>query len=133
MDDYLMTYNEVLLKFGLPAHPQFRDEIRQLLMEEIVLARESKDREEMLRLLTVQLFSIGNVEDSLIIWAAKRSNFDASIIVDIEAVCGAGLAETKAYLARINDSSAKEALEYLIGCEQGGQFTGWKSQSTIDA
>jgi len=128
-----MTYNDVLLKFGLPAQPQFRDEIRQLLMDEIELANEWKDRQEMLRLLTLQLFSIGNVEDSLLIWDAKQSNFDTSIIVDIQTVCGAGLVETKEYLALLNDPSAKEALEYLIECEQSGDFIGWKPQTSINA
>ncbi len=132
-DEHHMSYYEILLKFGLPALPQHRDEIRQFLMEEIELAREGKDREEMLRTLTLQLFSIGKVEDSLLIWNAKQSSFDSSFTVDIQTICGAGLAKTKEYLAQLTDTSAKEALEYLIECERAGDFREWEPQSSIDA
>jgi hypothetical protein len=87
----------------------------------------------MLRTLTLQLFSIGEVEDSLLIWNAKQSSFDACFTVDIQTICGAGLAKTKEYLAQLTDISAKEALEYLIECEQSGDFRGWKPQTSIDA
>ncbi len=128
-----MIYKEALEKFGLPASPQYRDEIRQLLMEEIELARKSEDREEMLRTLTLQLFSIGMVEDSVLIWKAKQSSFDASFTVDIQSICGAGLAETKEYLAQSTDPSASEALEYLTECEQTGDFVGWSQQFSINS
>ena len=127
-----MTYDEALQKFGLPALPQHREEIRQLLLEEIELARKSEDREEMLRTLTLELFSIGMVEDSVLIWKAKQSSFDASFTVDIQSICGAGLAETKEYLAQSTDPSAPEALDYLTECEQTGDFVGWTPQWTID-
>lgn len=129
---HIMTHEEALQKFGLPALPHYRDEIRQLLAKEIELDRKGKSSAEMLRTLSLQLFSIGMVEDSLLIWEAKQSSFDASFTVDIQTICGSGLTETKEYLAQLTDPSAKEALEYLIECEQAGDFRGWKPQSSID-
>ena len=72
-----MTSDEALLKFGLPASPQCRYEIRRLLAEEIEREKEGKSGEEMLRTLCLQLFSLGVAEDTLLIWDAKQSSFDA--------------------------------------------------------
>ncbi len=126
-----MTYEEALQKFGLPTLPQYRDEIIHLLIEEIELALKWEDREEMLRTLCLQLFSIGMVEDALLIWEAKQSNFDAGCGLDIQFICGAGVAETKEYLAQSTDPSASEALEYLTECEQTGDFVGSTPLLTI--
>jgi hypothetical protein len=128
-----MTYDEALQKFGLPANPQDREEIRHLLMEETELAIKWEDREEMLRTLTLQLFSIGMVDDSILIWKAKQSSFDASCTVDIQFICGAGLGVTKEYLAKSTDALAPEALDYLSECEQSGDFDGWTPQSSINS
>jgi hypothetical protein len=117
-----MTYEEALRKFGLPALPQYRDEICQLLIEEIELAHEWEDREEMLWTLYLQLFSVGMVEDALIIWEAKQSNFDAGCGLDIQFLCSAGLVKTKEYLEQSTDPSAPAALDYLTECEQIGDF-----------
>lgn len=126
-----MTYSETLQKFGLPASPAHRDEVRRLLAEEIELARNWKSREEMLRTLCAELFSMGAVEDSLLIWDAKRSNMDAGFSVDVQFLCGAGLDVTKQFLAKSSAPSAAAALEYLVECEQTGDFDDWTPQKTL--
>ena len=100
-----MTSSEALQKFGLPASPQYHDEIRRLLADEIELEKRGESGEEMLRTLCVQLFSLGAVEDALLIWEAKRSSFDAGCGLDIQFLCGAGLPATKAFLARSDTRS----------------------------
>jgi hypothetical protein len=125
-----MTSAEALRKFGLPASPPHRAEIRQLLAEEIEREKRDEGGEEMLRTLCVQLFSLGVVEDALLIWDAKQSSFDALCgMVDTQFLCGAGLLATREFLAKSADPFAAEALEYLAGFEQ--VFTGWTPQSTI--
>ncbi len=86
----------------------------------------------MLRTLSVQLFSLGVIDDSLLIWEAKQSSFDASFAVDIQFICGAGLEATKAYLAGLSDPSAIAALKYLTMCEQSGDFASWSPQASVE-
>src|SRR5579885_1101550 len=65
--------DEALDRFGLPADPKHRGQIRQLLVEQIQKQIDDDDDgdQSLMRLLCAQLFSIGNVEDALIIWQAK--------------------------------------------------------------
>jgi len=126
-----MTYEEVLKKFGLPASLKVRDEIRRLLVEETERERRGEAGEEMLRTLCVQLFSLGVVDDALLIMEAKESSFDAGCGLDIQFICGAGLKPTKEYLARSTAPSAAVALNYLHECEIAGDFTEWTPQKTL--
>lgn len=126
-----MTSDEALQKFGLPASPHHRDQLRQLLTEEIERERQGEAGEEMLRTLCVQLFSLGNVEDSLLIWDAKQSSFDAGCGIDIQFICGAGLEATKEHLKRSSNQPASAALDYLIECEQTGDFAEWTPAQSI--
>src|SRR5581483_10198345 len=127
-----MSYEEALQKFGLPALPVNRDEIRRLLEEEIERERRGESGEEILRTLCVQLFSLGVVEDALLIWDAKHSSFDAGCGLDIQFLCGAGLNSTKEFLSKSSAKTASAALEYLAACEQAGDFQDWTPQKTID-
>ena len=127
-----MTSNEALQKFGLPASLHHRDAIRQLLAEEIERERRGESGEEMLRTLCVQLFSLGVAEDAILIWHAKRSSFDAGCGLDVQFICGAGLAATKEYLANSDAPSASAALEYVMKCEQTGDFEDWAPQASVD-
>lgn len=127
-----MTSEEALQKFGLPASPQFRDEIRRLLAEEIEREKQGNGGEEMLRTLCLQLFSLGVADDTLLIWDAKQSSFDAGCGLDVQFPCGAGLAATKEHLAKSGAVSASAILEYLRECEQTGDFTDWIPQSSIE-
>ncbi|MGE3802532.1 MAG: hypothetical protein AB7H80_16060 [Candidatus Kapaibacterium sp.] len=127
-----MNSDKALQKFGLPTLAEYRDEIRQLLAEEIEREKRGESGEEMLRTLCVQLFSLGNVEDILLIWEAKRSSFDAACSLDIHFICGAGLAATREYLANSSAPSASAALEYLTECVEAGNFADWIPTETIE-
>lgn len=48
---------------------------------------------------------------------------DLGCCLDVQLLCGAGLAATKAFLAAQADPAAAEALEYIEECEQAGDFT----------
>jgi hypothetical protein len=126
-----MTSNEALQKFGLPASPHFREEIRRLLAEEVERKRRGESGDEMLRTLCLQLFSLAVAEDALLVWDAKQSSFDAGCGLDVQFLCGAGLAATKEYLAKSSTQSASAALKYLTECEQTGDFMDWTPQKTI--
>ena len=126
-----MTSDEALQKFGLPALPDHRDEIRRLLAEEIEREKRGEGGEEMLRTLCLQLFSLSVADDALLIWDAKQSSFDAGCGLDVQFLCGAGLAATKEYLARSSAPSASAALEYLTECEQTGDFADWTPQASV--
>jgi hypothetical protein len=125
-----MTYEEALREFGLPASPNARRAIRYLLEEEIQQQRQSKGEFELLRTLCVQLFSIGNVEDSLLIWNAKKTSFDAMCGLDVQFLCGAGLEATKQFLVASSVPEAKKALEYIGSCEGNG-FKDWTPAKTL--
>lgn len=127
-----MTSSETFQKFGFPASPQHRAEIRQLLAEEIEREKRGQSGEEMLRTLCVQLFSLGVVEDALLIWDAKQSSMDAGCSLDVQFLCGAGLPATREFLARSSAPTATAALEYLSECEQTGDFDDWTPQSSIE-
>jgi hypothetical protein len=127
-----MTSAEALQRFGLPASLQHRDEIRQLLSEEIERERRGESGEEMLRTLCLQLFSLGVADDAVLIWETKQSSFDAGCSLDVQFLCGAGLAATKEFLARSSAPSASAALEYLTECEQTGDFAAWTPQASVE-
>lgn len=126
-----MTYEQALQTFGLPASPGDRDKIRRLLTEEIERAREWEDEEEMLRTLCIQLFSLGVAEDALLIWDAKRSNFDAGCGLDYQFLCGAGLQATKEFLASSRAPNAADALTYLMECEQADGFSNFSPSKWV--
>lgn len=125
-DEYVETQ---LNKYTLTPEPRFAEEIREIIRQEI--SDEDREGNEILRLSCSQLFAIGEVEDSLLIWRAKQSNFDAACYLDIQFLCGAGLEETKTFLLNQNTSESTKALEYLIDCEEGGDFDGFTVESQI--
>ncbi len=124
-----MKYKEALQEFGLPATPQSRAAIRRLLEEETEKERAGKGQPEILRTLCVQLFSIGQVEDSLLIWSAKMSSFDAGCGLDLAFLFGAGVETTKQFLAASPAPEAKKALEYMD--DWGGDFSDWTPEKTL--
>jgi hypothetical protein len=126
-----MTYEEALQEFGLPASVHDRQAIRHVLEEEIFQARAGKSQKEILRTLCVQLFSIGRVEDCLLIWNAKTSSFDSMCGLDVQFLCGAGLEAAKVFLAASTAPEAKKALDYLKECEKSGDFDGWMPEKTL--
>ena len=103
--------DEQLERYTLNPEPIYAAEIREIINREI--ANENREDNEILKLSCIQLFSIGQVEDSLLIWRAKQSNFDAACYLDIQFLCGAGLDETKNFLSEQNTSEANEALKQV--------------------
>jgi hypothetical protein len=126
-----MAYTDLLDTYGIPANPAARGELREMLAQEIERERSGGSGEEMLRTLCVQLFSIGIAEDSLLIWRAKSSSFDAGCGLDVQFLCGAGLATTKEYLAKSPAPDAEAALRHIEKCEQSGDFSDWEPAASI--
>jgi len=75
-----MTSDEALQKFGLPALPHHREEIRRLLTEEIEREKRGESGEEMLLTLCLQLFSLG-IADRSGLHTSVRYYFDAIVRV----------------------------------------------------
>jgi hypothetical protein len=91
--------------------------------EQIRLEDDEIGDQFLLRLLCAQLFSIGVVEDAMLIWRAKSCNFDTGLGIDIQFLCGAGLEPTKEFLRGQNSDEARDALEYLAECESSADFS----------
>ena len=115
----------VLGRYGLPAKLTDRPMIVTALEEQIGLETREEGDQYVMRLLCVQIFSLGLAEDSLVIWRAKSCNFDTMCGIDVHLLCGAGLEETKSFLAGADTQDAIEALEYLRKCEACGDFDGF--------
>jgi len=95
-----MTEDEILHRCGLHPGAEHLDLIRGLLAAQTELERQSQGSgdTEVMKLCCVQLFNAGVMCDVLTIWRAKFSSWDAFCSIDIQLLCGRGLAETKACL-----------------------------------
>lgn len=115
---------DCLRQFGL--HPGAADlsKIRDALASETTKERQDEDDSDtaLLKLLCVQLFNGGALDDVLRIWGAKCASFDAGCSIDVQLLCGAGLAQTKEFLASAGSAEARSALDYLLECEATGDF-----------
>jgi hypothetical protein len=129
-----MNVDEALERFGLTPDDQSLKTIKEMLIEET--RKESQCQglgdTELMKLCSIQLFSKGFVEDSLLIWQAKTASMDADCSIDIQLLCGAGLDETKAFLANIHSSSAISALNRIRLCEENGDFEGFSVRDYLD-
>jgi hypothetical protein len=110
--------DESLRRYGLRPGLTDLPAIREVLRVQGELDQMDQDT-ELMRLSCAQLFHRGLAEDALLIWAAKESSFDAHCSIDVQLLCGAGLAETKAFLQAAN---ATGVLQYLAECEAAGDF-----------
>ncbi|WP_434752224.1 hypothetical protein [Paenibacillus amylolyticus] len=110
-----MNEDELLQIYGLEPDKKHRESIRKLVHQEME-NREAEDH-EVLKLLCIMLFAIGSVEDTELIWQAKRKNQDAGSYIDVQLLCGAGFEETTVYLAKKGGEQANEQLLYLRQCE----------------
>ncbi|NUS22045.1 MAG: hypothetical protein HOQ25_20035, partial [Mesorhizobium sp.] len=96
-----MNTKDSLQQFGLMPKDEDLPRIRELLAREAEHERKHEPREEDLALLCcVQLFSRGLDEDILRIWDAKSSGFDLFSYLDVQLLCGKGLAPTKEFLRK---------------------------------
>lgn len=110
-----MNEEELLELYGLDPDEVNREAIRQLLHQEI--ENQNLEDNEVLKQLCIMLFCIGNVEDTELIWQAKRKNQDTSSYIDVQLLCGAGYEETLFYLENMNGEQAHKEVLYLRQCE----------------
>ena len=115
-----MDENEILARFGLVPRTEDLPEIRALVQS--LTADEDRDDNEPLKTLCVLLFSAAEPSDSLLIFKAKESSFDAACYIDIQLVCGAGIDRTKAFLLNSREPEARKLLAYLESCISAGDF-----------
>lgn len=107
---------ELLKNFGLVPKIEFVDRIRNLLKEEI--ENKSSEDNEYLKTLCIQLFALGYVDDTLLIWRAKEKDFDTHGYIDVQLLCGAGLEKTLGHLKKMDTLVAKKELSYLRKCKE---------------
>ncbi|WP_145328765.1 hypothetical protein [Paenibacillus xylanexedens] len=110
-----MNEDELLQMYGLEPDKKHRESIRRLLQQE--MENREADDHEILKLLCIMLFAIGNVEDTELIWLAKRKNQNAGSYIDVQLLCGAGIEETIVYLEKKGGEQAHKQLLYLRKCE----------------
>ncbi len=119
-----MSLHSFIETYGLIPGAQHLEAIRNLLRLEV----EKETREqgagdtELMKLFCIQLFSAGMLKDVPLIWEAKASSMDASAAIDVQLLCGAGIEETKDFLANYNAEWAQNALTYIAKCENTGDF-----------
>jgi len=128
-DDGWNGVNAALGRFGLPAKPADRQAIITALEEQIRLESDEVGDQFLMRLLCAQLFSLGMVEDSLLVWQAKSCNFDTHCGIDVQFLCGAGLEPTKEFLRRGGSDDALDALDYIAKCES--DFAGFSVEGVL--
>ncbi|WP_341279186.1 hypothetical protein [Paenibacillus sp. FSL H8-0537] len=108
----MMDREDILLeRFGLEPELKYLQEIRSLLIEETNSS--NTEEHEYLKTLCILLFTFGYPDDTLLIWNAKRKDFDAGCYIDGDLLMGAGLNETIHFLQKLNTPKAKEILEYI--------------------
>lgn len=128
-----MNVEESLRQFGLLPSDADLPQIRALLAREAEAERAGDEREDDLALLCcVQLFSRGCLEDALQIWDAQQSGMDLGTYLDVQFLCGAGLVETKQFLATESSDAASAALAYLETCEAYGDFAEFSPASHLE-
>jgi hypothetical protein len=119
-----MDEDESLRRYGLGPSGRELAAVRALLEAETGRERRAQGDgdTELMKLCCVQLFNAGEVGDALAIWGAKTASFDAACSIDVQLLCGAGLAETKAFLSAQRSEQARAALQWLLHCEAAGDF-----------
>lgn len=117
-----MTEDEIIARFGLHPTADQLPEIRDILAAETAKERAFEGDTLLLKACCVLLFNSGDSTDILRIWAAKRASFDAMCSLDVQLLCGQGLEETKTFLQNDDSDDAADALDYLVACEEAGDF-----------
>lgn len=126
-----MNDDDAIKQFGLPSSPAHRAAIRSAFEAELIKEAAEEGDHELIKCLSAQLFSIGNVEDSLLIWQAKSDSFDLMCGLDVQFLCGAGVEATKNFLREVDTEPSTEALKYLDECIEAGDFDDWSPQKWI--
>lgn len=118
--------DEIIRRFGLHPAEDDLDEVRAIIREQTALGLDADTL--LMKICCVLLFNARHVTDSLLIWRAKQSGFDAACSIDGQLLCGAGLARTMTYLEATaeRDPEAAKALEYVRACAKlGGTLDGF--------
>jgi hypothetical protein len=121
--------DEILNFYGLDPEHKHLEDIRSLLIYEI--NNPNAEDNEYMKTLCILLFILGYVEDTLLIWEAKRKNFEAGIYIEVQLLCGAGLEQTKRYLQKVNTLNASDQLKYLEKSEIKNDFVDFTRESVI--
>ncbi|MET8981083.1 hypothetical protein ABZX85_36330 [Streptomyces sp. NPDC004539] len=123
-----MDEDESIRRYGLHPVGTDLDEVRELLRGQTKRERHSQGTgdTELMKLCCVQLFNTGAIDDVLLIWSAKTASMDAVCSIDVQLLCGRGLAETKAYLSLLRTPEAEAARQRLLECEEAGDFEGFR-------
>lgn len=127
-----MTTDDALRRFGLPANASYLEEIRDDFENAVERVSRGETDPDLLRCLSMQLFSIGKVEDSLRIWRMKTMDFDLMCGMDVQFLCGAGINATRDFLNACTDDISNDALRYLDECIAGGDFEDWTPDGWIE-
>ncbi|MEV7342836.1 hypothetical protein [Streptomyces sp. NPDC093544] len=119
-----MDEDESLRRYGLHPVGADLDEVRGLLTTQTRLEERTQGDgdTELMKLCCVQLFNAGVLDDVLLIWRAKSASMDTDCSIDIQLLCGSGLARTKAYLSSQRPPEAEAALRRLLRCEATRDF-----------
>ncbi|MDG4811139.1 hypothetical protein O7634_30640 [Micromonospora sp. WMMD1120] len=128
-----MDEDEILHRYGLYPAAEHLDQIRDLLTAQTERERQSQGYgdTEVMKLCCVQLFDAGVMSDVLTIWRAKSSSWDAHCSIDVQLLCGGGLAETKAYLLTEGSEDAAQALDHIGRSEAAGDFAGFSVEKQV--
>lgn len=122
------TEEDVIAQFGIPPRDEDLPAIRSGLEEACELEAEAEADDDsdtlVMKAYCVLLFAAGQVADSLLIWRAKETSFDAKCSIDVQLLCGAGYAVTLQHLRGLDSEEAREALAYIEECDAGGDFAG---------
>lgn len=62
------------------------------------------------------------IEDCLLLWKAKNTDFDTFCGLDIQLIPFMGVPATVTYLQTSHDPDATKALEYILECNENGDF-----------
>lgn len=122
--------DEIIRRFGLHPAQERLGEIRAIVREQAALGLDGHTL--LMKICCVLLFNAGHVTDSLLVWQARQSSFDAACSIDGQLLCGAGLAETTTYLEAeaSRDPEAARALEYVRSCATpGGTLDGFTTEA----
>ncbi|AIQ30566.1 MULTISPECIES: hypothetical protein [Paenibacillus] len=122
--------DELLRIHGLIPKQSDIDDIRKLLL--IELDNQESEDNEYIKTLCIQLFILGQVEDSLLIWKAKKKNFDSFIYIDVQLLCGAGLEQTKIFLENTITIDALDEIAYLKKAELTRDFVEFSRDNLIN-
>ena len=126
-----MNEDESLRRYGLHPVGSDLDQVRELLAAQAAYEwqRQGDGDTELMKLCCVQLFNAGFVTDVLLIWQAKESSWDAHCLIDVQLLCGAGVAPTMAYLTAEGSAAAAAALGYVRQCEASGDFADFSAEN----